>query len=102
MEAPGTVELETAREHYRPRAWTQAFESLAAADQALGLCPENLERLATSAYLIGRDDDYLDALDRAHQSYLRAGEKLRSVRCAFWLGVRLLFWRGVRPAHGLA
>jgi len=100
MEAPRTVALEQAREHYGRRAWTQAFDALTAADRALGLCPEDLERLATSAYLIGRDDDYLDALDRAHQGYLRAGDKLRSVRCAFWLGLRLLFRGEIGRASG--
>jgi DNA-binding NarL/FixJ family response regulator len=91
MEALVTLDLEQAREHYARRAWTQAFEALAAVDTALGLRAEDLERLATSAYLIGRDDDYLDALDRAHQAYLAAGENLRAVRCAIWVGFRLLF-----------
>jgi DNA-binding CsgD family transcriptional regulator len=89
MDAPVTVELEAAREHYGRRAWTQAFESLGAADRVVELGAEDLERLATSAYLTGRDDDYLDALDRAHQAYLRDGQTLRGVRCAFWLGLRL-------------
>jgi DNA-binding CsgD family transcriptional regulator len=91
MEALQPVELEQAREHYERRAWTQAFEALSTADRAYALCPEDLERLATAAYLVGRDDDYLDALDRAHQSYLHAGEKLHGARCAFWVGLQLLF-----------
>jgi DNA-binding CsgD family transcriptional regulator len=100
MQAPKTAQLELAREHYSRRAWTQAFESLIAADRALGLSPEDLERLATSAYLIGRDDDYLGALDRAHHAYLASGEKLRGVRCAFWLGLRLLFRNEMGRATG--
>ena len=44
-----------------------------------------------SAYLIGRDDDYMTALDRAHRAHLNAGEGAAAVRCAFWLGMRLLF-----------
>jgi DNA-binding NarL/FixJ family response regulator len=91
MDALVTLELEQSRQHYARRAWTQAFAGLTAVDAALGLCAEDLERLAMSAYLIGRDDDYLDALDRAHQAHLTAGENLRAVRCAFWLGLRLLF-----------
>ena len=51
---------------------------------------EDLELLAMSAYLIGRDDEYLRALDRAHHAYLDAGEGVRAARCAFWLGLRLL------------
>jgi DNA-binding CsgD family transcriptional regulator len=91
MQAPKVAELEQAREHYGRRAWTQAFASLSAADRARGLDPEDLERLAMAAYLTGRDDDYLHALERAHDAFLSAGAKLRAVRCAFWLGLRLLF-----------
>ncbi len=48
--------------------------------------PEDLERLATAAYLVGRDDDGADAGSRAHHEFLRRGEVERAVRCAFWLG----------------
>jgi DNA-binding CsgD family transcriptional regulator len=68
-----------------------AYRSLSLADQAAPLAAADLELLAMSAYLIGRDDDYLNALDRAHHAYLEAGEGLRAVRCGFWLGLRLLF-----------
>jgi DNA-binding CsgD family transcriptional regulator len=44
-----------------------------------------------SAYLTGRDDDYLRTLERAHHALLDAGEPLRAIRCAFWVGLRLLF-----------
>jgi DNA-binding CsgD family transcriptional regulator len=44
-----------------------------------------------SAYLIGRDDEYLKALERAHQAYRDAGKCVRAVRCAFWVGMRLFF-----------
>src|SRR5690606_34604016 len=47
--------------------------------------------LATSAYLVGRDDGYLNALDRAHHAHLSAGKGAGAARCAFWLGLRLLF-----------
>ena len=49
------------REHYRRRAWADAYRMLTIADQALQLGGEDLEWLAMSAYLIGRDDDYLVA-----------------------------------------
>ena len=65
--------------------------ALSLADQTTPLETEDLELLAMSAYLIGRDDDYLSALERAHQAYLDAGEGVRAVRCAFWLGMRLFF-----------
>ena len=40
--------------------------------------------------MLGRDDEQLNALERAHQGYLDRGEGLPAVRCAFWLGVHLL------------
>src|SRR5688500_2181595 len=45
--------------------------------------------MATAAYLAGRDDEYLNALDRAHREYVRSGERQRATRCAFWVGLRL-------------
>ena len=39
-----------------------------------------------SAYLLGRDDEYLQILERAFQSHLDAGQRVRAIRCAFWLG----------------
>lgn len=47
--------------------------------------------LATSAYMLGRDADYVASLDRAHRSHLDAGDVARAVRCAFWIGHNLLF-----------
>jgi DNA-binding CsgD family transcriptional regulator len=84
-------ELERGRKCYARRAWAEAYRALSLADQAAPLAAADLELLAMSAYLIGRDDDYLNALDRAHHAHLDAGENLRAVRCAFWLGLRLLF-----------
>lgn len=89
MDRAVTAEVERARECYAQRAWSAAFGAFTAAGNELDA--EDLERLAMSAYLIGRDEEYLDALDRAHQAHLQSGATLRSVRCAFWLGLRLLF-----------
>jgi hypothetical protein len=58
-------ELERGRESYMRRAWMDAYESLSRADQASPLGTEDLELLATSAYMLGRDND-LSALERAH------------------------------------
>ena len=91
MEGLVTPELGQGREHYDRRAWSQAYDAFVIADRAAELGAEDLERLATAAYLLGRDDEYLGALERAHHAHLDAGEALRSVRCAFWLGLRLLF-----------
>ena len=84
-------ELERGRECYAQRQWADAYESLSRADQAAPLAGNDLELLALAAYLVGRDENYLSTLERAHQAYLDAGEPVRAVRCAFWLGMRLLF-----------
>ncbi len=84
-------ELDRGRESYATRAWTDAFESLSRADHAEPLAGADLELLARAAYMLGRDDDYVAGLERAHRSYLDAREGLRAVRCAFWIGHNLLF-----------
>ena len=55
-----------------------------------GLAPEDLERLATAAYLLGRDADSIDIWARAHHDLLRRGDLERAARCAFWLFFILL------------
>ena len=92
--------LEHGREAYQRRAWADAYESLCLADQTTPLEIGDLERLAISAYLIGRDDEHLSALERAHHVYLDAGEVARAVRCAFWLGLNLLFRAEMGQATG--
>ena len=83
------AELKRARAWYAERSWREAHASLSAADEAHPLGAEDLELLATSAYMLGREDDYFEALERSHQAHLDAGEPLRAVRCAFWVGVNL-------------
>jgi hypothetical protein len=94
-------DLERGRESYRRRAWADAHESLTRADQARALMADDLERLARSAYMLGRDLDYVGGLERAHHAHLDATEEvLPAVRCAFWIGHNLMF-RGERaPALG--
>ena len=84
-------ELERGREAYAARAWGTARESLSSADRATPLAAEDLELVATAAYMLGREDDYLRALERAHQGYLDGGEIPRAVRCAFWIGITFAF-----------
>lgn len=79
-----------ARAQYERRAWGEAYRLLALAEASgAQLAGEDLERLASAAYLTGRDDDYVAALDRAHRAHAGAGEVLRAARCAFWVGLRL-------------
>lgn len=93
-------QLELGRRAYDRRAWDDAYRQLSLADEAARLTVDDLELLALSAYLTGRDDDYLRVLERAHHAYLDASEGLRAVHCAFWLGLRLVFRGEMGPATG--
>ena len=78
------------RESFGRRAWADAFAELSAADREAPLEPEDLERLATAAYLAGSDDDSVEVWERAHHELLRRGDVLRAARCAGWLVFVLL------------
>jgi tetratricopeptide (TPR) repeat protein len=82
--------LDRGRESFGRRAWADAFAQLSAADRESPLEAEDLERLATAAFLIGRDDDGAEVGTRAHQAFLRRGDVERAVRGAFWLAFGLL------------
>ncbi len=93
-------DLERGREAYARWAWIGAYEALSRADQASPLGAEDLELLATSAYMLGRDDEYLSGLERAYRAYLGAGEALRAARNAGWVGMHLAMRGEVGPATG--
>jgi ATP/maltotriose-dependent transcriptional regulator MalT len=78
------------RESFGRRAWADAFAELSAADRESALEPEDLERLATATYLVGRDEDSVVVWERAHHELLGRGEVLRAARCAGWLVFVLL------------
>jgi DNA-binding CsgD family transcriptional regulator len=91
--ADAREELERGRRCYEHRAWADAYEALSQADRGAALEAEDLELLAMSAGLIGRDDEFLGLLERACHAHLGAGQRVRAVRCAFWVSLRL-FLRG--------
>lgn len=95
-----TEQLERGRQSYASRAWTEAYESLAQADQSAPLAAGDLELLATSAYMLGREDAYVGALERAHHLYLDAGEAAPAIRCAFWICVHFAHRGEMGPATG--
>ena len=78
------------RECFDRRAWAEAVAELSAADQDSPLEPDDLERLATAAYLAGQDDVSVETWERAHQELLRGDDVLRAARCSGWLIFLLL------------
>jgi DNA-binding CsgD family transcriptional regulator len=85
-----TDDLDRGRDAHGQQAWGHAYASLSRAAERVKLDAGDLELLATAAYMLGRDDDYLDAVDQAHRAHLEADEPLRAARCAFWAGLNLL------------
>jgi DNA-binding CsgD family transcriptional regulator/tetratricopeptide (TPR) repeat protein len=79
-----------ARDAFDRQAWGRAYEQLSAAarDEPLGV--EDLERLASAAYLVGLREESCDVWARAHQQWAGVGEVARAARCAFWLAFALL------------
>ena len=60
----------------------------------------DLELLATTAFMLGRDDDTVAWLERAHQQYLDDGLTLPAVRCAAWIVMNLAIRGEIGPATG--
>jgi DNA-binding CsgD family transcriptional regulator len=83
---------ERGREAFDRRAWGEAYAALAAMDPA-ELGPEDLERLAVAAYLVGEERASVQAWERAHDAHLAAAAAGQAARCAMWLGA-LHFLRG--------
>ncbi len=93
-------ELERGRQSYAKSAWAPAYESLARADEPAPLAAKDLELLATCAYMLGREDEWMRILERACNGHAEAGESRRAARCAFWIGTHLALRGELGPATG--
>ena len=94
------MSAETGASAFDRRAWADAFAELSAADRTTSLEPGELERLATAAYLVGRDDESVAIWERAHQALLSRGERRRAVACAGWIVFVLMNGGQAAPAGG--
>jgi tetratricopeptide (TPR) repeat protein len=81
--------LERGRRFYEERAWRDAYDELAQADEVAPLGAADVELLATCEYMLGREDEWMRSLERAHHLHVDAGEIQRAVRCAFFIGANL-------------
>src|SRR5690606_23154040 len=80
--------------------WREAYESLSLADGESPLGPDDLERLAASAYLVGEDAGATGAWTRAHQALADQGHVERAARWGFWLSLQLLLGGEAAQATG--
>ncbi len=90
-------ELIAAREAYERQDWLVAYQSLSDLD-APALRADDFMALATTAHLLGRRNDCVQALQRAYQANLDAGDDAAAARAALWLAMLLTL--GGEPAVG--
>ena len=92
--------LALGREAYARREWLEAHGALAEEHEHEPLDAADLELLATCAFMLGRDDECVAWLERAHLRHLDDGETLRAVRCAAWIVLNLAIRGQIGPATG--
>jgi len=82
-------DLARARLAYERHEWATAYDALSAAGDDLPAA--DFERLAEAAYLAGQRNSFVQAMQRAFQLHLDAGDRLAAARVAFGLAIALLF-----------
>ena len=92
--------LERGRDAYADRAWGEAHALLLSADESEPLEPDDLALLATAAYMLGRDEEWVAAHERAHHLHLAADDVERAARAAFWIGFSYALRGELGPAEG--
>jgi DNA-binding CsgD family transcriptional regulator len=90
-------DLHRAREAYERREWVAAYRELSDLDEA-ELRAEDFAALAITAYLLGRRNDCVHALQRAYQASVEAGDRPAAVRAAYLLTMTL--WQAGEMAVG--
>ncbi len=91
--------LELGRECYGRRAWGDAYRALLCADQAAPLEADDLERLATAAFVTGHDGEFQRIQERLHRMHTDAGARGRAARSTFWLALTSLFYGEIGHAN---
>jgi DNA-binding CsgD family transcriptional regulator len=92
--------LERARKSFERRAWAESYRLFEACDREAPLEPEDLERIAIAAYLLGRDAESEALRARAHQACFDRGDAEGAARSASWLAFGLLKRGATAPASG--
>lgn len=90
-------DLEGARQAYERREWVSAYQRLSGVDSA-ELRGDDFSALAITAFLLGHRNDCVQALQRAYQVNLDAGDTRAAVRSAYWL--TQVLWMGGEVAIG--
>jgi DNA-binding CsgD family transcriptional regulator/tetratricopeptide (TPR) repeat protein len=88
MNAP--TALDRGRAAYQGHRWGEAIAELDEAEREDTIAPQDLEHLATALILVGRAQEGVDALTRAHEAFLAVQDTVGATRCAAWLGMHLM------------
>ncbi len=83
-------DLARAREAYERHEWVAAYERLADVDRTTTWRARTSHDWRSTALLLRRVNDAVQAWQRAYQAYLDVGDALGAVRCAFELAMLLL------------
>ena len=79
--------LEKGRAAFQRHAWGPAHDALAEAAAAEPLGADDSWLLGLASYLTGREDEFVHALQHAHQVHLDATEPVAAAKAAFWIGM---------------
>jgi len=85
---------------FEQHAWADCCRAFETVNRNVPLDPEDLERFATAAYLVGRDNDSEAFRARAHQTFVERGDQEGAARAAAWLAFGLLQRGAMAPASG--
>lgn len=94
-------DLDRAREAYERREWLSAYHALSDLDD-VQLQAEDSAALAVTAYLLGRRNDCVQAMQRSFQAHLDAADERGAARAASWLALLLCLGGEAAVAGGWA
>lgn len=80
--------------------WAEQYRELALLDTGQGLDVDDLDRLATAAYLTGHDDVGFEVWGRAHRHCLASGDFVRAARVGVRLAQALAFKGDIARSSG--
>ena len=92
--------LSRGREMFQRKEWAESYRLLEAAESDGPLEPEDLERLAIAAALLGREAESEALMGRAHQRCLDRRDHEGAARSATRLAFGLLQRGNIAPASG--
>lgn len=82
--------LAQGRQCYTRREWGGAYDAFVCADRATPLDVDDLNSLATSAYLTGRELEFQQILERLYRIHVESGDSAGAARDAFWLALSFM------------